>query len=98
MLIIIVIYKFFYNKTNYSGKTSIHKANIHFKDTLSAKVGQTETALDSVRFASSTLLNNESARCYINNANDYLNTLYVVQDEPQPCTILSAIAEIEGGK
>ncbi len=79
-------------------KISVSQALIRFKDTLSAKVGQTETAADlnEVEFVSASSLNSEDVPCYLSNANEYLQTVYVVQDEPQPCTVLGMILDIEG--
>ncbi len=79
-------------------KIAVSQALIRFKDTLSAKVGQTETAsdLNEVEFVSASSLNSEDVPCYLSNANEYLQTVYVVQDEPQPCTVLGMILDIEG--
>ena len=77
-------------------KQGIHKAWVRFKDTLSAKVGQTETDTDPVNFSSNSALNNEEAEVWLSNANEYLQTVYVIQDQPQPCTILAMIPEIGG--
>jgi hypothetical protein len=79
-------------------KIAVPQALIRFKDTLSAKVGQTETAADlnEVEFLSASSLNSEDVPCYLSNANEYLQTVYVVQDEPQPCTVLGMILDIEG--
>ena len=79
-------------------KIAVSQALIRFKDTLSAKVGQTETAADlnEVEFVSASSLNSEDVPCYLSNANEYLQTVYVVQDEPQPCTVLGMILDIEG--
>ena len=79
-------------------KIAVSQALIRFKDTLSAKVGQTETAADlnEVEFVSASSLNSEDVPCYLSNANEYLQTVYVIQDEPQPCTVLGMILDIEG--
>ena len=79
-------------------KVAVSQALIRFKDTLSAKVGQTETATDlnEVEFVSASSLNSEDVPCYLSNANEYLQTVYVIQDEPQPCTVLGMILDIEG--
>ncbi len=77
-------------------KKAIQKATIRFKDTLSAKVGQTETDLDSVRFESTTALNTEDAEVWLSNANEFLQTVYVVSDTPQPCTVLAMVVDVEG--
>ena len=84
------------NGTTQGSKKSIQKATIRFKDTLSAKVGQTETDLDSVRFASTTTLNTEDAEVWLSNANEFLQTVYVVSDTPQPCTVLAMVVDVEG--
>jgi len=77
-------------------KKPIPKATIRFKDTLSAKVGQTELAadLDAVKFTSTSALNTEDAEVWLSNANEYLQTVYVIQDEPQPCTVLGMIPRV----
>lgn len=77
-------------------KKAIQKATIRFKDTLEAKVGQTETDLDPVRFESTTTLNNEDAEVWLSNANEFLQTVYVVSDTPQPCTVLAMVVDVEG--
>ena len=84
------------NGTTQGSKKSIQKATIRFKDTLSAKVGQTETDLDPVRFASTTALNTEDAEVWLSNANEFLQTVYVVSDTPQPCTVLAMVVDVEG--
>ena len=82
--------------TTLGSKKSIHTASVRFKDTLSAKIGQTETDLEPVKFASTTVLNTENVECWLDNANEFLQTVYIVQDEPQPCTILAMIPNVEG--
>jgi hypothetical protein len=82
--------------TTLGSKKSIHTASVRFKDTLSAKIGQTETDLEPVKFASTTALNTENVECWLDNANEFLQTVYIVQDEPQPCTILAMIPNVEG--
>ena len=84
------------SSTSYGSKKSIHKATIRFKDTLSAKTGQTETTINSVAFTSNSSLNSEDAEVWLDNANEFLQTVYVVQDEPQPCNVLAMIANVEG--
>ena len=88
----------FRGDTTRGSRISLSTALVRFKDTLSAKVGQTETNLNNVKFKNNTELNSEDAPCYLSNANEYLQTLYVVQEEPQPCTVLGMILDIEGGK
>jgi hypothetical protein len=77
-------------------KKSIQHATIRFKDTLEAKVGQTETNTDDVKFASTTTLNTEDAEVWLSNANEFLQTVYVVSDTPQPCTVLAMVVDVEG--
>ncbi len=76
-------------------KKAIQKATIRFKDTYSAQVGQTETTtdLDDVRFGS-TSLNTEDAEVWLSNANEFLQTVYVIQRNPQPCTVLAMIPNV----
>jgi hypothetical protein len=37
----------------------------------------------------------EDVEVWLSNANEFLQTIYVVQDEPQPCTVLAMIANVE---
>ena len=84
------------NGTTLGNKTSIQRAVVRFKDTLSAKVGQTETNTDPVKFASTTALNNEDAEVWLENANEFLKTTFIIQDKPFPCTVLAMIVDVEG--
>ena len=87
-------------------KKSAPHATIRFKDTLEAKVGQKETGtvgsaatksvLDDVKFASSNSLNTEDAEVWLANHNEFLQTIYVVSDTPQPCTVLAMVVDVEG--
>ena len=76
-------------------KKAIQKATIRFKDTFSAQVGQTETVadLDTVKFGS-TSLNTEDAEVWLSNANEFLQTVYVIQRNPHPCTVLAMIPNV----
>ena len=86
--------------TTRGDKVGVKSAMIRFKDTLSAKVGQSETASDlqTIEFASTSSLNSEDVPCYLSNANEYLQTVYVIQDEPQPCTVLGMVINLDIGK
>ena len=77
-------------------KKSVQHATIRFQDTLEAKVGQKETSTDSVKFASSSSLNTEDAEVWLANHNEFLQTVYVVSDTPQPCTVLAMVVDVEG--
>ena len=77
-------------------KKSIHHATIRFKDTLEAKVGQKETSTDDVKFGSTTQLNTEDAEVWLANHNEFLQTIYVVSDTPQPCEVLAMVVDVEG--
>ena len=86
-------------------KKSAHHATIRFKDTLEAKVGQTRTGthgstnapnLGDVKFASSNSLNTEDTEVWLANHNEFLQTIYVVSDTPQPCTVLAMVVDVEG--
>lgn len=86
-------------------KKSIHHATIRFKDTLNAKVGQKETGthghtsasnLSDVKFTSTTQLNTEDAEVWLANHNEFLQTVYVVSDTPQPCEVLAMVVDLEG--
>ncbi len=76
-------------------KKSVPHATIRFKDTLEAKVGQKETSTNDVKFASSSLLNTEDAEVWLANHNEFLQTVYVVSDTPQPCTVLAMVVDVE---
>ena len=82
--------------TTQGAKKSIHHATIRFKDTLEAKVGQNETDTDSVKFTSTTSLNTEDAEVWLANHNEFLQTVYVISDTPQPCTVLAMVVDVEG--
>ena len=77
-------------------KKSVPHATIRFKDTLEAKVGQKETGTDDVKFSSTTTLNTEDAEVWLANHNEFLQTVYVVSDTPQPCTVLAMVVDVEG--
>ena len=86
-------------------KKSAPHATIRFKDTLEAKVGQTRTGthgatnapnLGDVKFASSNSLNTEDAEVWLANHNEFFQTIYVVSDTPQPCTVLAMVVDVEG--
>ena len=86
-------------------KKSASHATIRFKDTLEAKVGQKETGtfgtnstsvLDDVKFGSTASLNTEDAEVWLANHNEFLQTIYVVSDTPQPCTVLAMVVDVEG--
>jgi len=49
-----------------------------------------------VKFDSTTSLNTEDAEVWLENANEFLQTTYIVQDEPFPCTVLAMIVDLEG--
>ena len=86
--------------TTRGDKVGVKSAMIRFDETLSAKVGQTETASDlqTIEFASTSSLNSEDVPCYLSNANEFLQTVYVIQDEPQPCTVLGMVINLDIGK
>ena len=84
------------NGSTRGNKVSTQGATIRFKDTLSAKVGQAENAVERVKFDSTTSLNTEDAEVWLENANEFLQTTYIVQDEPFPCTVLAMIVDLEG--
>ena len=86
--------------TTRGDKVGVKSAMIRFDETLSAKVGQTETASDlqTIEFASTSSLNSEDVPCYLSNANEFLQTVYVIQDEPQPCTVLGMVINLDIGR
>jgi len=82
--------------TSKGGKVSNRKAHLHFKDTFSAKCGQTVASVEDVKFDSDdTALYDEVAPTWFDNASDWLLTTYVVQEDPMPCTILAMITDVE---
>ena len=106
------------NGSTGGSKLNASKATLRFKDTVTAKVGQTELSSDLqiVKFKKpenirndsvineDTEVNNdreemvsETAEAYMSNAPEYLQTVYVVSDEPQPCTVLSMTPHVDTG-
>ena len=73
-------------------------ATIRFKDTVSAKCGQTEASSDlqPVKFQGTGMVS-ETAEVYLSNAPEYLQTVYIVSDEPVPCTVLSMTPRVDTG-
>ena len=82
-------------------KLNASKATLRFKDTVTAKVGQTELSSDLqiVKFKKpeNEEMVSETAEAYMSNAPEYLQTVYVVSDEPQPCTVLSMTPHVDTG-
>ena len=77
-------------------KTGSNKALLHFKDTVSAKAGQTESTVEDVLFdPSSTTEKPGIAEVYFSNADDYLNTCFILQSKSEPCTLLSMVTYVE---
>ena len=82
--------------TSKGSKTDCRKATVRFKDTYSAKVGQTLNDLETVVFNEyDTALYTEDAETWFDNASEFLQTLYIVQEDPMPCTVLCVVAEQE---
>jgi len=78
-------------------KADNRHAVIRYKDTYSAKAGQSLDDLGTVKFdGDATALYSEDAETWYNNSSDFLLTCYVVQDEPMPCTVLCGIFNVEG--
>lgn len=80
----------------------VFKAVLRFKDTLSAKVGQTLSTLSTVKFRKTTdpmdaQIDLFSGEKKINFDNTYqlLHTCYVVQDKPLPITVVAMIPWVE---
>lgn len=90
-------YKSRYGST-VGSKLNATQATVRFKDTVTAKMGQTEASADlqPVKFAGTGMVS-ETALAYMSNAPEYLQTLYVVSDEPQPCTVLSMTPHVDTG-
>ena len=98
-----VLAPLYLNLQTRSGTTSGSKLNasmatLRFKDTVSAKCGQTEATADlqPVKFAGTGMVS-ETALVYLANAPEYLQTVYVVADDPSPCTILSMMPRVDTG-
>ena len=98
-----VLAPLYLNYQSRSGSTSGSKLNasmatLRFKDTVTAKTGQTEASSDlqPVKFAGTGMVS-ETAEAYMSNAPEYLQTVYVVSDEPQPCTVLSMTPHVDTG-
>ncbi len=82
--------------TSKGGKISNREAQLHFKDTYSAQVGQTLNDLDAVRFSQDEEpLYNGIQPARFDNGSDWLLSTYVVQAEPMPCTVLAMIVDVE---
>ena len=79
-------------------KANASMATIRFKDTVSAKCGQTEASSDlqPVKFQGTGMVS-ETAEVYLSNAPEYLQTVYIVSDEPVPCTVLSMTPRVDTG-
>lgn len=80
----------------------IFKAVIRFKDTIQAKVGQTVSKLETVKFRKTTdpmdtQIDLFSGEKKINFENKYelLHTCYVVQDKPLPITVVAMVPWLE---
>lgn len=74
------------------------KGEVLFKDTVSAKIGQTEEDLSVVLFDKNVSADNQKsdvAEFYISNENKYLQTVFIVEDGNQPCTVLSSVLDVE---
>mgnify|MGYP003123542625 FL=1 len=89
------------NGSTGGSKLNASKATLRFKDTVTAKVGQTELSSDLqiVKFKKpeNEEMVSETAEAYMSNAPEYLQTVYVVSDEPQPCTVLSMTPHVDTG-
>lgn len=98
-----VLAPLYLNLQTRSGTTSGSKLNasmatLRFKDTVSAKCGQTEATADlsPVQFEGTGMVS-ETAIVRLANAPEYLQTVYVVADDPSPCTILSMMPRVDTG-
>ena len=83
-------------------KKGLYKAIIRFKDTIHAKVGQSLSKLQTMKFRDTedeldTQVDLFSGEKKIGFANDYkfLHTCYVVQDKPLPIQIVAMIPNVE---
>jgi len=85
--------------TSMASKKDAQSATIRFKDTYQAKVGQTKTTTDAVKFnpdITATNLYSEDATVWMDNASEFLKLVYVINDTPTPCTVLAMVVNVEG--
>ena len=80
----------------------LFKAVLRFKDTLSAKVGQSLDTLNTVKFRKTTdpldaqtALFSGEKKINFDNTYKLLHTCYVVQDKPLPITVVAMIPSVE---
>jgi hypothetical protein len=86
-------------------KANINMSTLRFKDTVTAKVGQTIDKdangkykdLEDVKFENDSGLQSGTAEAYMSNASEYSQTVYVVSDKPVPCTVLAMTPHIDTG-
>lgn len=82
--------------TSRGSRIGNRSAIIRFKDTYSAKVGQTTGSLEDVIFdPDESALYDGDAPARFDNANDWLLTTYITQSQPMPCTVLAMIPDVE---
>ena len=85
--------------TSMASKKDAQSATIRFKDTYQAKVGQTKTTTDAVKFnpdITATNLYSEDATVWMDNGSEFLKLIYVINDTPTPCTVLAMVVNVEG--
>ena len=78
------------------------KATVRFKDTVSCKIGQDESRLETIFFRQTDDLMDKQVGLFsgqkkvsLGNIFDSLHTCYVVQDKPLPITVLAMIPAVE---
>jgi hypothetical protein len=82
--------------TSQGSKTDARTGTIRFKDTFSAKTGQALSDMELVKFdQDETALYSEDAEVWFDNASEFLQTTYVTQEDPMPCTVLAMIIKQE---
>jgi hypothetical protein len=74
----------------------IRRGIVRFKDTYSAKAGQSLLSLEDVRFdVDDSPLYNAEREVFFDNNSDFLHTCYVVQADQMPCTLIALLPIVE---
>jgi hypothetical protein len=82
--------------TSRGGKVAARDGVVRFKDTYSAKVGRSATDLEDPLWNSdNSPLYNEDVLVKFDSSSEYLRTMYIVQSEPMPCTVLAMVPNVE---
>jgi hypothetical protein len=82
-------------------RKGLFQSSIRFKDTASAKIGQSEAGVIPVKFGvtgkdeAEAGLHTKEVTVRMSNVFDRLHTCYIVQDEPLPITVLAMVPSVE---